>query len=56
MPQVEDSFETQFSKTETDKTCLLWNLKEKVGAREEARVGVGVHPGGRVLPGGVSDI
>lgn len=35
MPQVEDSFETQFSKTETDKTCLLWNLKEKVGAREE---------------------
>lgn len=60
MPQVEDSFETQFSKTEIDKTCvkrcLLWNLKKKVRTREEARVGVGVYHGERVLPGSVSGI
>lgn len=61
MPQVEDSFDTRLSKTEPDKTCvkrqcLLWNLKEKVGAREEAQVGVGGPRGGRVLSGSVSDV
>lgn len=56
MPQVEDRFDTQLSKTEPDKTCvkrqcLLWNLKEKVGAREEARVGVGVLVAGECFLG-----